>query len=372
MIRFNHLPATNRRKFIKDSVVAAGGITLGGAKIFGTNSSPHIGKRLGIALVGLGYYSSDLLAPALQQTRDCYLSGIVTGTPAKATSWQKKYKIAEPNIYNYKNFDKIATNEDIDVVYVVLPNDMHKEFTIRAARAGKHVICEKPMAMNPKECEEMIRVCEENGVGLSVGYRMRYTPLVSEIQRLSRKKVYGDIMMVNASAGFRQENDKGWRFKKKHGGGALMDMGVYALQAARYTIREEPIAVTAQSYTTRKNMFKEIAETESFQLEFPRGAIANVTGTFGFSVGEMYAQGTKGWIRQNNIWQYVENSAETSDGPIKVNLGNQQAAQMDHQCRAFRDDLPQWITGEEGLQDMKIIEAVHKSIELGGKRVEIV
>ena len=105
-------------------------------------------NKLGVALVGLGSYSSSELAPALLETKNCYLAGIVTGTPAKEKMWSEKYNIPQKNIYNYQNFDNVASNPDIDIVYVVLPVSMHKEYTIRAAKAGKHVISEKPMAIS--------------------------------------------------------------------------------------------------------------------------------------------------------------------------------------------------------------------------------
>ncbi|MBC8155046.1 MAG: Gfo/Idh/MocA family oxidoreductase, partial [Bacteroidetes bacterium] len=132
--------------------------------------------KLGVALVGLGYYSTDLLAPGLQQTKNCYLAGIVTGTPAKAEKWTKQYNIPAKNVYNYQNFDQIANNPDIDVVYVVLPPSMHKEYVVRAAKAGKHVWVEKPMAVTAKECQEMIDACKKANVTLSVGYRLHHEP----------------------------------------------------------------------------------------------------------------------------------------------------------------------------------------------------
>ncbi|HYW96289.1 MAG TPA: Gfo/Idh/MocA family oxidoreductase, partial [Bacteroidales bacterium] len=153
--------STNRRKFIQLSAAGiAGTLLLNGTKAFPVNLTGKQ-KRLGIALVGLGYYSTDVLAPALQETSTAYLAGIVTGTPAKEKIWKDRYNIPEKNIYNYENFDEIVNNKDIDIVYVVLPNSMHKEFTIRAANAGKHVICEKPMALNAQECREMIAACKK-------------------------------------------------------------------------------------------------------------------------------------------------------------------------------------------------------------------
>src|SRR5690349_23520119 len=150
----------NRRDVVKSLALG------GGALIFSPDTLLAATRpqktKLGVALVGLGYYSTDLLAPALQQTKNCYLAGIVTGTPAKAEAWKQKYNIPDKNIYNYQNFDQIANNDDIDVVYVVLPPSMHREFTVRAANAGKHVWCEKPMAITVTECSEMIEACRKN------------------------------------------------------------------------------------------------------------------------------------------------------------------------------------------------------------------
>src|SRR3954469_17425923 len=151
------MSAISRRRVIQTIAAGSGILFLSPKALF---SSPRKAKdRLGVALVGLGYYSTDLLAPALQQTKHCYLAGIVTGTPAKAEAWKKKYNIPDKNIYNYQNFDSIANNPDIDVVYVVLPPSMHKEYVIRAANAGKEVWCEKPMALNEAECNAMIKAC---------------------------------------------------------------------------------------------------------------------------------------------------------------------------------------------------------------------
>ena len=184
---------TSRRNVIK--TMAAGGTAL----LF----SPHMllsatrkkKTRLGVALVGLGYYSTDLLAPALQQTTNCYLAGIVTGTPSKAETWMKKYNIPDKNIYNYETFDQLANNDDIDVVYVVLPPALHKEYVIRAANAGKHVWCEKPMAPSVRDCEAMIKACKENKVKLAIGYRMHHEPNTQKIIQFREQlmKLFGFV-----------------------------------------------------------------------------------------------------------------------------------------------------------------------------------
>ena len=183
--------AINRRSFVKTLSLAVGGLTLTpslplDAKSFLLEEKEKTKRKYGVALIGLGYYSTDVLAPALQETENCYLAGIVTGTPEKEKVWGEKYNLKPQNIYNYDNFDSIKDNEDIDYVYVVLPNSMHREFTIRAAEAGKHVLCEKPMALNSKECDEMIAACKKANKKLSIGYRLHYDLATKKIMEKSQ------------------------------------------------------------------------------------------------------------------------------------------------------------------------------------------
>src|ERR1700733_939572 len=141
-------------------------------------------KKLGIALVGLGKYAAEQLAPALQETRQCWLAGIVTGDPHKAAQWKRKYNLDEHSIFNYETYDNIRDNPAIDIVYVVTPNALHADFVIRAAKAGKHVICEKPMATTIEDCDRMIEACENAGVSLSVGYRLHFEPYNQQMMHL--------------------------------------------------------------------------------------------------------------------------------------------------------------------------------------------
>src|SRR5687768_14496480 len=175
----------SRREVIKTLALCSAGLILSPNILIACTTKQK--NKLGVALVGLGYYSTDLLAPALQQTKNCYLAGIVTGTPSKAETWKKKYKIPDQNIYNYQTFDQIANNADIDVVYVVLPPSMHKEYVIRAANAGKHVWCEKPMAITVAECQSMIDACRKNKKTLAIGYRLHHDPNTQEYTRIIKQ-----------------------------------------------------------------------------------------------------------------------------------------------------------------------------------------
>src|SRR5690606_32975053 len=204
----------NRRHFIQS--LGALGLVTSAPGLWA--STPR--KRIGVALVGLGYYSGDLLAPALQLTQHCYLAGIVTGTPSKETLWQEKYGIPAKNVYNYSNFESIANNPDIDVVYIVLPPSMHAEYSIRAANAGKHVWCEKPMAMTAAECQRMIDAAAKNKVKLCIGYRLQHEPNTQQIIQFRRDLTYGPVVNVNAAAGYFDPRKDHWKQKKALGGGA--------------------------------------------------------------------------------------------------------------------------------------------------------
>jgi predicted dehydrogenase len=332
-----------------------------------TNTSQ--GKKLGVALVGLGSYTTNQLLPGLQQSTKCRLAGIVTGTPDKAEKWKAQYNIPDQNIYNYDNFDKIADNKDIDVVYVVLPNSMHKEFTIRAARAGKHVICEKPMALNVRDGQEMIDVCKKANVKLYIGYRLHFEPFNIEAARVGQSKKLGKTKIIEAAMGFKIGDPSQWRLKKAlAGGGAVMDVGIYAIQAARYVTGEEPIAITAQEFKTDTVKFKEVDETVFWQMEFPSGAVSNSTTTYAADIDRLFFTSENGWFELQPAFEYGPLAGRTDKGPLNLPIVHHQASQLDGMATAIIENKSVVnFDGEEGLKDMKVIEALYKSIATGAK-----
>lgn len=326
--------------------------------------------RLGVALVGLGYYSTDLLAPALQLTKNCYLAGIVTGSSEKAERWKKQHNLPDKNIYNYNNFDRIADNPDIDVVYVVLPPFLHKEYTVRAANAGKHVWCEKPMAMTAAECEAMIKACADNKVKLAIGYRMQHEPNTQEIIGYGRDKTFGKVKMISVADGYFDGRTDHWKQDRSKGGGAMFDMGVYSLNAARYVTGEEPLAVLAQEKTTRPEIYNKADETTIFQLEFPSGALANCATSLGMNMNYLYVTAEKGWYKLEPFQLYSGIQGASSKGPLNHIIPNQQARQMDDDALAIINNTALIVPGEEGLRDIKVVEAIHLSAT-EGRRVVI-
>lgn len=366
----------SRRNFLQKLGLGVGATTAAFAlpSLMSSPKKSYDGKKLNVALVGLGNYSN-ILARALENSEYCQLAGIVTGTPSKEETWSKKYNIPAKNIYNYQNFDNIKNNKDIDLVYVVLPNAMHKEFTIRAARAGKHVITEKPMATSVQDCEEMIKACKDAGVQLAVGYRLHYEPFNMEIKRLGQEKVFGQVRIMEASNGFKAGNPNMWRLKKAlSGGGPLMDMGIYALQATRYVTGEEPLAVTAQfGPVTNKEMFSEVEESVLWQLEFPSGATSSSTSSYNANIGKFYAAADKGFFELNPAYGYGPLKGRTSNGELDLPIVNHQTAQMDGIGKVLLENkmLPDHITGEEGLKDIRIMMAIYEAARTG-KRISLI
>ena len=332
------------------------------------------GKKLGVALVGLGRYSEYELAPSLQETSYCRLAGIVTGTPAKEKIWAKKYDLPKENIYNYENFDSIIDNDDIDIVYVVLPNAMHADFCIRAAAAGKHVICEKPMAVSVAECDAIIDACKKAKVKLSVGYRLHSEPYTQKIKQFVKDKTFGEIKYVAADAAYHStSNPEQWRLNKAlSGGGALMNMGVYSIQSAIYGSGQNPISVTAQEFSTRPAYFKDTDETITAQFEFPNGAVGNIYTSHNSNSNRLFSSFDNGWVELNPANNYGPLSGRTSSGEVlKFPHQRQQALQMDDFSKHILEGTPNVASGEMGKRDMIIVEAIYQSIREGGKKVKL-
>jgi glucose-fructose oxidoreductase len=349
-----------RRAFLKSTLATSSGIIM---SHYARSNGLFQQKRLGVALVGLGYYSTDLLAPALQLTKNCYLAGIVTGTPSKVESWQKQFKIPDKNIYNYQNLHQVADNPSIDVIYVVLPPSMHAEYSIKAANAGKHVWCEKPMAMTVLECQQMIDAAKKNQVKLSIGYRMHHEPNTQRIIQFRKENKYGKVISVEARAGYFDGRTNHWKQQKKLGGGSMYDMGVYPLNAARYATGLEPIAVTARKSTTRPEIYKEVDETMNFELEFPGGVIGKCETSFGKNMNELNAKFQKGSYSLSPFQAYSGINGITSDGTkLNVYIENQQAKQMDDDALSILNGTSVLVPGEEGLKDIRVVEKIYQSV----------
>ena len=327
-----------------------------------------------MALVGLGRYAGGQLAPALQETENCELRGIVTGTPAKIPEWQEQYGIADRNVYSYDTMHEVANNDDIDVIYVVTPPGIHARDAIAGAEAGKHVWCEKPMSMDEQECRSIIDAADRNGVFLSIGYRVQHEPNTRTIIQFGRDETYGPITEVRTGAGYSgaHPDPEDWRRNPELGGGALYDMGVYPINAARFSAGMEPIAVRGKQWSDRDEMYSDVDEFTEFEMEFPNGVMAKGETSFGKSTNYLEVDCEDGWYKLSPMQSYRGVRGETSDGKELPPAGiNQQAVQMDNDARAIMDGKEATAPGEDGLEDIRIVNAIMESSKRGGEWVEL-
>lgn len=327
--------------------------------------------RLGVALVGLGGYATGQLAPALQQTVNCYLAGIVTGTPSKIPAWKEKYDIQDKNIYNYDNYDSIKNNPDIDIIYVVLPNNMHAEYTIRGFEAGKHVICEKPMAITVEDCDKMIAAAKKANKNLSIGYRLHFEPYNLEMVRCGTQKIFGEIKRLSGGFGFRAGPSQ-WRLTQKYaGGGPLMDVGIYVIQGMCYTTGMEPIAITAQEgKKTDFERFKEVEQSLKWQFEFPGGLIAEGETSYQDYMNYLRAETDKGVFELTSAYNYTGQKGSTPNGAMTFPHINQQARQMDAIAQSIKQGKQSIVPGEMGRRDVRYLQAIYEAMRTG-RRIEI-
>lgn len=335
------------------------------------NSERYDGPVLRVAIMGLGAYGTRV-AEAMLACKKAKLVGVISGTPTKIKDWQSKYQIPEKNCYNYENFDNLKDNPDIDAVYVITPNALHHDQVIRAAKAGKHVICEKPMGLNAKEGEEMIRACAEAKVKLLVGYRIHFEPKTLEIVNMRQNGDFGEILFFQGQCGFQIGDPNQWRLDKTlAGGGSLMDIGIYAINGARYMVGEEPIWVTAQETKTDSVKFKEgVDETILFQLGFQNGAVASCLSTYSMNyLDRFFLNGEKGFAEMQPSTNYGPIEGRTHRGKLTQPHITHQTLQMDEMAAIILEGkepvIP--VDGEEGLKDLKIIDAIYKSCKTGKK-----
>jgi predicted dehydrogenase len=330
------------------------------------------GRKAGWAVVGLGNLAINQILPAFAKCEKSKLVALVSGHPDKAAKLAARYGVSPKSIYDYGNFDTLRDNPEVDVVYVVLPNSMHREYTVRAHQAGKHVLSEKPMATSPADGQAMIDAARKAGRKLMVAYRCRYEPFNREMIRMAREQELGPVKVIVADHGFNIGDPTQWRLKKElAGGGSLMDIGIYSLQAARYISGEEPVEIDAMSYTTPGDVrFKEVEETINFQLRFPSGILANCTSSYGYSGQNKYrVVATKGWFELEPATSYTglrmkirrNGATEDRDLPQRDHF----ALEMDHMSECVMEDKEPLTPGEEGVRDLRLMAAIYEAARTG-------
>ena len=372
--------SNSRRRFLRQTSQATAGLMLA-PQLIGCASSGNtdtakaaqasIGtsRKIGVALLGLGGYAKGQIAPALQLTSHCELRGLITGSPEKLPEWQRKYGVADEHCYTYDTMDDIADDPAIDVVYVITPTATHKDFTLRAAAAGKHVWCEKPMAMNPAECQTMIDACDKAGVQLTIGYRMLHEPNTRAFIAHTSKRPFGELTAARSLAGYGGNRPPAdyWRGQRDMGGGALYDMGVYTVNGLRYATQQIPEAVV-RAEQERQDRPNGVDLTTRYTLRFPGGYEADAETSVVEKMNLLRVEGEDGWAQMEPMQPYQGVKGSASDGSVfGPPVPNQQSIQMDNDAQAILNGTAVIAPGRVGLIDVAIIRAIIESAESGGE-----
>jgi len=335
-----------------------------------------VNRRLGIAVVGIGRLTLEQIMPGFGQSRHARVTALVSGDRAKARTVAAQYGVPETHLYDYANFDRLRDNPDVDAVYIVLPNNMHMEYTLRAAQAGKHVLCEKPMATSSADAARMVEGCRTAGRTLMIAYREQYDPYHRAMIGMLRNKEHGPVRLITAVNTQNQGDPAQWRqIRSQAGGGSLPDIGLYCLSAARYLTGEEPVEITAQLTQPKDDpRFREVEDTCAFTLRFPSGIVAQCSSTYSaYESRHLRMMAADGYVELDPAFAYegltmrIGRKAGQAHAveQRKFSEHNQFAREMDHFAECIRAGRQPHTPGEEGLQDQRLMEAIYQAAQAG-------
>ncbi len=336
--------------------------------------SANTGRKLGWCIVGLGRISMDHFMPGVMLSKTGKITALVSGHREKAEKQAAMYNVPSPSIYSYDNFDEVRDNKDVDAVYIALPNSMHAEYTIRAAKVGKHVLCEKPMATSVADCKAMIEACQEHKVKLMIAYRCQYNPLHLKAIELIRSGALGQVQMIESSFGFNIRAGE-WRLNKKlAGGGPLLDVGVYSLNASRYLTGEEPVDIKANSSVIdHDGRFDQVEENDSWTMKSPSGIVASCNTTYGANGANYFkVHGSKGTMQMDPAFGYDGMhltgvlDGQTFDEPEAEHDPRDFTRQADYFADCIWNNREPKTDGEEGLRDTMLMSEIYQTAGLRG------
>jgi predicted dehydrogenase len=362
------MTSMNRRRFAQLSALTFAATRL---PSFAQTAAASSDKPVGFAAVGLGTIS-DIFMRACANTKAAKITALVTGHPdTKGKKYAEMYGIPETSIYTYDTYDRLRDNKDVDAVYIGLPNSMHREYTLRGAKAGKHVLCEKPMAISSAECREMIDGCKKANVKLMIAYRIHYEPTHLEAKRLIDSGAIGQLQSFEGSFGFSAQPGA-WRLTKKMaGGGSLMDVGIYPMNEIRWLTGEEPVGFTAVASTRdhTSGRFAEVEETLDFTIKMPSGIQAALGCSYGSSMpGYLRIHGERGTLEIDPAYDYsgvhlrgIQMRGQRIDITSQGNQTMHFQLEAEHFANCIRTNTEPQSPGEEGLHDMLAIESIYKA-----------
>ncbi|MBW4593561.1 MAG: Gfo/Idh/MocA family oxidoreductase [Brasilonema angustatum HA4187-MV1] len=332
-------------------------------------------KKLGWAIVGLGEFATKQIMPSFAECKKSKLVALVSGDRAKAEKYAQQYSVNPKNIYNYQNYDSIRNNPEVDIIYIILPNALHAEYTIRGVQAGKHIMCEKPMAITVAECQAMIDAAKKANRKLMIAYRAQYEPYNLAAIELARSGKLGKLKLITSDHGRNlnpKEPQDRWRVQKKlAGGGSLYDIGIYSLQAARYITGDEPVAISAMIYSTPNDpRFREVEENVNFVLRFPSGVLANCSSSYGYSnTKRIQVFGSDAVLELDPATDYYKHrliiKSKNGNQEQKIEDNNQFALEIDHLSESIIQNKQPKTPGEEGLQDVKLMQLIYEAARTG-------
>jgi predicted dehydrogenase len=399
----DEMSAMNRREFARTAIVGAGAMTssplyaatpdgASGGQPPGQGAKPsplappdaqsadaklpELHKKSGYAVVGLGKLAVEEVLPAFGKAEKSRPVALVSGHRDKALRLARTFGVDERSIYDYAGFDAIKGNDAVDIVYIILPNSMHAEYTVRALEAGKHVLCEKPMAVDSAECQRMIDAAKAARRHLMIAYRLHYEPYTQKVTELCASKALGRVKTVATTNG-QTTKAPNIRLTRSLGGGPVQDTGIYCINAARYVTGEEPMSVSARAWQPKDNRdFREVPESVSFTLHYASGPIVHCDTSFG--IGEsrfLRVQCEKGYIDMDNAYAYrgqrlfvKKGSPDEGGAQIEEHVFapvDHFAAEMDHFAECVQAGTSPRTPGEMGLADLRIIEAIEEATRTG-------
>ncbi len=360
-----------RREF--SHLMGKGLTVLGAASRVPVLGQTNGARKIGYCIVGLGRISLQHFMPACKMSQFSQVVALVSGHRDKADKTAAEYNVPPNNIYSYESYDEIANNKDIDAVYIALPNSMHAEYTIRAANAGKNVLCEKPMATTVRDSQDMINSCRAANKKLMIAYRCQFEPTNLHAVQTIRDGKLGKVQAIESANGFNIKPGE-WRLNRKlAGGGPLMDVGIYSLNACRYLTGEDPAHFEAYaSVIDQDGRFDSVEENVSWTMKFPSGIVAGCNTTYGAAMpGSYRVFGSKGMLELEPAFAYegIHMKAQIQgESPMEETEEGKNPSQFvveaDHFAHCINENREPKANGEEGLKDMKFIEQIYKSAGL--------
>jgi predicted dehydrogenase len=326
-------------------------------------------KRVRYAVVGLGHIAQAAVLPAFRHaSRNSELVALVSGEPRKLRALGRRHNVE--HLCSYEELDALLEGDKVDAVYLALPNNMHRDFAIRAVRAGKHVLCEKPLAVTARDCEAIIRAARSERVKLMVAYRLHFERANLEAARIARSGRLGELRFFSSDFAM-QVKDGNIRLRREKGGGPLYDIGIYCINAARFMMGEDPVAVWATATKSRDPRFREVEETAVGVLRFKDERIASFSCSFGAADRSTFTlTGTRGSITLDPAYEYAQGLSYTlrigeREKTRRFGKSDQFAPELLYFSNCILNDRQPEPSGEEGLEDVRIIEALHRSVRTG-------